>query len=96
MPEVGFVNLLVVTLIALVAPLSLGFVPRLRMPAVVLEIVAGVVARAERARLGRGRPAGLHRRRPGPRLPALPRRARDRRAHGCAGRCCGSRWSGTP
>jgi len=43
MPEVGFTNLLVVTLIALVAPLCLGFVPRLRMPAVVLEIVAGVV-----------------------------------------------------
>jgi Kef-type K+ transport system membrane component KefB len=43
MPEVGFTNLLVVTLIALAAPLALGFVPRLRMPAVVLEIVAGVV-----------------------------------------------------
>ena len=43
MPEVGFTNLLVVTLIALAAPLCLGFVPRLRMPAVVLEIVAGVV-----------------------------------------------------
>ncbi len=43
MPEVGFTNLLVVALIALAAPLCLGFVPRLRMPAVVLEIVAGVV-----------------------------------------------------
>src|SRR3954447_21458777 len=43
MPDVGFTNLLIVTLIALVAPLCLGFVPRLRMPAVVLEIVAGVV-----------------------------------------------------
>ena len=43
MPEVGFVNLLVVTLVAVLAPLSLGFVPGLRMPAVVLEIVAGVV-----------------------------------------------------
>ena len=43
MPEVGFTNLLVVALIALVAPLALGFVPKLRMPAVVLEIVAGVV-----------------------------------------------------
>ena len=43
MPEVGFTNLLAVTLIALIAPLCLGFVPRLRMPAVVLEIVAGVV-----------------------------------------------------
>lgn len=43
MPEVGFTNLLVVCVIALVAPLALGFVPRVRMPAVVLEIVVGVV-----------------------------------------------------
>ena len=43
MPEVGFTNLLVVCLIALLAPLALGFVPRLRVPAVVLEIVVGVV-----------------------------------------------------
>ena len=43
MPEVGFTNLLVVTLIALVAPLALGFAPRLRVPAVVLEIVAGII-----------------------------------------------------
>src|SRR3954447_3021164 len=43
MPEVGFVNLLVVSLVALVAPLLLGFAPRVRVPAVVLEIVLGVV-----------------------------------------------------
>jgi Kef-type K+ transport system membrane component KefB len=43
MPAVGFTNLLVVTLVALVAPLALGFAPRVRVPAVVLEIVAGVV-----------------------------------------------------
>ncbi len=43
MPDVTFTNLLVVSLIALLAPLTLGFVPRLRMPAVVVEIVAGVV-----------------------------------------------------
>jgi Kef-type K+ transport system membrane component KefB len=43
MPEVGFTNLLVVCAIALAAPLALGFVPRFRMPAVVLEIVAGIV-----------------------------------------------------
>jgi Kef-type K+ transport system membrane component KefB len=43
MPEVGFTNLLVVTLIALAAPLALGFAPRVRVPAVVLEIVAGIV-----------------------------------------------------
>ena len=43
MPDVDFVNLLAVMLVALGAPLLLGFVPSLRMPAVVLEIVAGVV-----------------------------------------------------
>lgn len=43
MPEVGFTNLLVVCVIALVAPLTLGLAPRVRVPAVVLEIVAGVV-----------------------------------------------------
>lgn len=43
MPEVGFTNLLVVCIVALLAPLTLGFAPRVRVPAVVLEIVAGVV-----------------------------------------------------
>ena len=43
MPDVEFVNLFAVTLIALAAPLALGFAPALRIPAVVLEIVAGVV-----------------------------------------------------
>lgn len=43
MPEIGFTNLLVVTLVALLAPLALGFAPGVRMPAVVLEILAGVV-----------------------------------------------------
>jgi Kef-type K+ transport system membrane component KefB len=42
-PDVGFANLLGVLAIAVVAPLLLGFVPRVRVPAVVLEIVAGVV-----------------------------------------------------
>jgi Kef-type K+ transport system membrane component KefB len=42
-PDVDFVNLLAVMAIALCAPLLLGFVPALRMPAVVLEILAGVV-----------------------------------------------------
>ncbi|HET6165912.1 MAG TPA: cation:proton antiporter [Marmoricola sp.] len=44
MPDVGFSNLFGVLVIALAAPLVLGFVPRVRVPAVVLEIVAGVVA----------------------------------------------------
>ena len=43
MPDVGFGNLLGVLAIALLAPLALGFVPRIRVPAVVLEIVLGIV-----------------------------------------------------
>ncbi|MEA2972885.1 MAG: hypothetical protein QOG82_1343 [Actinomycetota bacterium] len=39
----SFGNLLVVALIAVAAPLLLGLVPSLRVPAVVLEIVAGIV-----------------------------------------------------
>jgi Kef-type K+ transport system membrane component KefB len=43
MPDVEFTNLLVVVAIALLAPLLLGLAPALRFPAVVLEILAGVV-----------------------------------------------------
>src|SRR5689334_8550304 len=43
MPETGLENLLAVTLIAFAAPLALGLVPQLRLPAVVLEIVVGIV-----------------------------------------------------
>ena len=43
MAEVHFVNLLIVVTIAFVAPLSLGFFPRLRLPAVVLEILLGII-----------------------------------------------------
>jgi Kef-type K+ transport system membrane component KefB len=43
MPDVSFVNLFIVCLVAAAAPLALGFVPRLRLPAVILEIVAGIV-----------------------------------------------------
>ncbi|TCC63440.1 cation:proton antiporter [Kribbella pittospori] len=43
MPDVEFTNLFVVAALALLAPLLLGFAPRLRLPAVVLEIVAGIV-----------------------------------------------------
>jgi len=43
MPDVEFVNLFAITLIALLAPLLLGLKPALRIPAVVLEIVAGIV-----------------------------------------------------
>lgn len=43
MPDIDLVNLLGVLAIALVAPLALGFVPRLKVPAVVLEILLGVL-----------------------------------------------------
>jgi Kef-type K+ transport system membrane component KefB len=44
MPDVEFVNLFAVAAIALLAPLLIAFVPAaLRIPAVVLEIVAGIV-----------------------------------------------------
>lgn len=43
MPAVSFTNLSVVVLISFCAPLLLGVLPRLRVPAVVLEIVAGIV-----------------------------------------------------
>jgi Kef-type K+ transport system membrane component KefB len=43
MPEISFVNLLVVAAVAVAAPLLLGFLPRLRLPAVVVEILAGVI-----------------------------------------------------
>jgi Kef-type K+ transport system membrane component KefB len=42
-PEVHFTNLLIVVAVAFVAPLALGFFPRLRLPAIVLEIVLGIV-----------------------------------------------------
>src|SRR5919199_577620 len=43
MPDVGFVNLFVVALVAFGVPLLLGLAPWLRLPGPVLEIVAGVV-----------------------------------------------------
>jgi Kef-type K+ transport system membrane component KefB len=41
--EVHFTNLLIVTAVAFASPLLLGFAPALRLPTVVLEIVAGIV-----------------------------------------------------
>jgi Kef-type K+ transport system membrane component KefB len=43
MPAASFLNLFIVCLVAAGAPLLLGFVPRLRLPSVILEIVAGIV-----------------------------------------------------
>jgi Kef-type K+ transport system membrane component KefB len=42
MEELGFTNLVVVAAVAFGAPLLLGLAPALRLPAVVLEIVAGI------------------------------------------------------
>jgi len=38
-----FTNLLIVVAVGLLAPLALGFFPRVRLPAIVLEIVLGIV-----------------------------------------------------
>ena len=43
MPHVSFASLVVVAAIAVAAPLVVGLFPRIRVPAVVLEIVAGIV-----------------------------------------------------
>src|SRR5262249_5449624 len=43
MPAVHFTNLLIVVAVGLLAPLALGFFPRVRLPAIVLEILLGVV-----------------------------------------------------
>ena len=43
MTAVHFTNLLIVAAAGLLAPLALGFFPRVRIPAIVLEIVLGVV-----------------------------------------------------
>src|SRR4051812_22621303 len=43
MNELHFTNLLIVCAIAFAVPFTLGLAPRLRLPAVVLELVAGIV-----------------------------------------------------
>jgi Kef-type K+ transport system membrane component KefB len=43
MPHVSFENLLAICAIAFVVPLLLGFVPRLRVPSVVVEIAVGIL-----------------------------------------------------
>ena len=44
MPDVSFTGLLVVAVIAVLAPLTVGYFTRLRVPAVVLEIIGGIIA----------------------------------------------------
>jgi Kef-type K+ transport system membrane component KefB len=43
MPDVSFTNLLMVAAVAVLAPLTVGFFPQLRVPAVVLEIIGGII-----------------------------------------------------
>src|SRR5215471_14085144 len=43
MPDVSFANLLLVVAVAVAAPLCVGFFPGLRVPAVVLEIIGGII-----------------------------------------------------
>ena len=43
MPEISLVGVLMVAAVAFVVPLALGVVPALRIPSVVVEIVAGIV-----------------------------------------------------
>ncbi len=43
MPDVSFTNLLIIMVIAVLAPLVIGYAPGVRVPAVVLEILAGVI-----------------------------------------------------
>jgi Kef-type K+ transport system membrane component KefB len=43
MPVVHYTNLLIVVTVGLLAPLTLGFLPRVRLPAIVLELVLGIV-----------------------------------------------------
>jgi Kef-type K+ transport system membrane component KefB len=43
MPEIHFTDLLIVVIVAFAAPLALGFFPRVRLPAIVLEIILGIV-----------------------------------------------------
>jgi len=43
MPEIHFTDLLIVVAVAFAAPLVLGFFPRVRLPAIVLEILLGIV-----------------------------------------------------
>jgi Kef-type K+ transport system membrane component KefB len=43
MPEISLAGVLVVATVAFAVPLGLGLTPPLRLPSVVLEIVAGIL-----------------------------------------------------
>ncbi len=88
MPDVSFVGLLIVAIVAFLAPLLLGLSPARRLPSVVVEIVAGIIIgpsvlgwhhhRPIRPRLGQGRSANFDPLGVWTGLPPLPRRFRSR------------------
>ena len=89
MPELSFVNLLIVAAVAVGAPLLLGYLPRLRLPSVVVEVAVLPIARPIRD--GCGCPAAGD-------LTAVPRHCSDHRHadrfHLTDDRCCaGVRWA---
>ena len=70
MPELSFVNLRIVAVVAVAAPLLLGYFPRLRLPSVVVEVAVLPIARPIRD--GCGCPAAGD-------LTAVPRHCSDHR-----------------
>ena len=51
MPTISFDGLVIVAAAALAAPLALALFPRIRLPAIVLEIVLGIVIGPRRGRV---------------------------------------------
>ena len=88
MDEPAFSGLLMVVAVAFAAPFLLGFFPSVRLPAVVLEIVAGIVIGPAGARVGRDRRDDRGARDDRARLPAVPRRPGDRVRQAPRARCC--------
>jgi len=92
MPQISFVNLLIVAAVAVLAPLLLGYLPRLRLPAVVVER-SWSRARPLSPRLGAHRPTGKDTGHPWAGLLVVFGRAGDRLAY-VARSCFTSRPSG--
>ena len=87
MQEISFTGLVVVAAVAVAAPLVIGLVPRLRLPAVVLEIVAGIIiGPAVLGWVEMTRDPRLLPLRAG--LPAVPGGPGDRLRRGCAAARC--------